>query len=325
MYGLMLARQRLALAAAAARPDGPRSSFGLLTKSFLVATFFNNFLPSNIGGDVVRVADTAPFAGSKTLATTVVLVDRLLGLIALLAVAAVARRSRRSAGVRSTGIGYIWLALVGVRGGLLFVPALSRTLLARLLTGRRRGRGGGDADPAAQSRRARSTRFARQPPTVWVAFAGALVVQVLLVAVLYLRRAQPGGAAPAAGRLGHRPGQPGGPDGAAVDQRLRRPRSGVRVLLHEPRLERQLGADALARQRGADHAVLVERRRRLPVPRTGSSGRGGRRTRNHVTRSRSSTSRATQGLSPDDRRDESIVESSTCDGWVTVFCKAMQF
>jgi len=29
-----------------------------LTGSFLVATFFNNFLPSNIGGDVIRIADT---------------------------------------------------------------------------------------------------------------------------------------------------------------------------------------------------------------------------------------------------------------------------
>src|SRR5687768_3524578 len=28
--------------------------FGRLTSSFLVATFFNNFLPSNIGGDVIR-------------------------------------------------------------------------------------------------------------------------------------------------------------------------------------------------------------------------------------------------------------------------------
>ena len=34
--------------------------FRSLTSSFLVATFFNNFLPSNIGGDVVRIADTPP-------------------------------------------------------------------------------------------------------------------------------------------------------------------------------------------------------------------------------------------------------------------------
>src|SRR5215213_5415896 len=47
-----------------------------LTESIWVSMFFNNFLPSNIGGDVVRIADTAPAAGSKTLATTVILVDR---------------------------------------------------------------------------------------------------------------------------------------------------------------------------------------------------------------------------------------------------------
>src|SRR5689334_12839683 len=59
-----------------------------LTESIWVSLFFNNFLPSNIGGDVVRIADTAPAAGSKTLATTVILVDRVLGLTALVLVAA---------------------------------------------------------------------------------------------------------------------------------------------------------------------------------------------------------------------------------------------
>ena len=51
------------------RAQGVHLPFRSLTSSFLVATFFNNFLPSNIGGDVVRVADTAPAAGSKTLPT----------------------------------------------------------------------------------------------------------------------------------------------------------------------------------------------------------------------------------------------------------------
>jgi len=49
----------------------PRPS---LLSSYLVAGFFNNFLPSNIGGDVVRIRDTARQAGSKTIATAVVLV-----------------------------------------------------------------------------------------------------------------------------------------------------------------------------------------------------------------------------------------------------------
>jgi uncharacterized protein (TIRG00374 family) len=60
-----------------------------LVRSYLVATFFNNFLPSNIGGDVIRIRDTAGAAGSKTLAATVVLVDRGIGLLGLVFVAAV--------------------------------------------------------------------------------------------------------------------------------------------------------------------------------------------------------------------------------------------
>jgi glycosyltransferase 2 family protein len=59
-----------------------------LLSSCLVANFFNNFLPSNIGGDVIRIRDTARPAGSKTLATTVILVDRGLGMMALVLVAA---------------------------------------------------------------------------------------------------------------------------------------------------------------------------------------------------------------------------------------------
>ncbi|MFN7978924.1 MAG: lysylphosphatidylglycerol synthase transmembrane domain-containing protein [Vicinamibacterales bacterium] len=52
-----------------------------LTESFWVALFFNNFPPSNIGGDVVRIADTSKLARSKTTATMVVLVDRHPGLV----------------------------------------------------------------------------------------------------------------------------------------------------------------------------------------------------------------------------------------------------
>jgi uncharacterized membrane protein YbhN (UPF0104 family) len=59
-----------------------------LFSSYLVALFFNNLLPSNIGGDVVRISDTAKVTRSKTLATTVVLLDRVMGVMALVLVAA---------------------------------------------------------------------------------------------------------------------------------------------------------------------------------------------------------------------------------------------
>jgi uncharacterized membrane protein YbhN (UPF0104 family) len=75
-WGLLLNAQRV--------PIAPRRLIG----SYLVALFFNNFLPSNIGGDVVRIGDTAKAARSKTLATTIVLVDRAMGLMGLVLVAA---------------------------------------------------------------------------------------------------------------------------------------------------------------------------------------------------------------------------------------------
>jgi uncharacterized membrane protein YbhN (UPF0104 family) len=82
-----------------------RLPYSTLTSSFLVATFFNNFLPSNIGGDVVRVADTAPAAGSKTLATTVVLLDRGLGLLGLVLIARTPTPNwRRSPGTASSNV-----------------------------------------------------------------------------------------------------------------------------------------------------------------------------------------------------------------------------
>jgi uncharacterized membrane protein YbhN (UPF0104 family) len=105
------------------RAQHVRLPFRTLTSSFLVATFFNNFLPSNIGGDVVRIADTAPAAGSKTLATTVVLMDRGIGLLGLVTVAAIGA----SAGERIGSLGpvhpaLLWLGLVG--GALVVAPAL---------------------------------------------------------------------------------------------------------------------------------------------------------------------------------------------------------
>jgi uncharacterized membrane protein YbhN (UPF0104 family) len=78
-----------------------------LLQSFLVANFFNNFLPSNIGGDVIRISDTAKPARSKTLATTVVLVDRGLGLLGLVLVAAL---GSTLAGSTHHPIGPIWPA-----------------------------------------------------------------------------------------------------------------------------------------------------------------------------------------------------------------------
>jgi hypothetical protein len=178
MYGLMLVvsawRWRLLL-----RVQTVDVSLVTLTKSFLVATFFNNFLPSNIGGDVVRVADTAPFAGSKTLATTVVLLDRILGLIALLAVAAVASALAAAVGVRLQGTGYVWLALLAI-AACLFVFLRSPETVSRVLRTIGEGRAA-TLQTRLQNLMGAIERFACQPGRLWQAFVGAIAVQGLLV------------------------------------------------------------------------------------------------------------------------------------------------
>lgn len=80
-----------------------------LLGSFLVALFFNNFLPSNIGGDVIRIRDTARTAQSKTLATMVVLADRVIGLIALVLVAALGATFASGLAHGSAPIWPLWL------------------------------------------------------------------------------------------------------------------------------------------------------------------------------------------------------------------------
>jgi uncharacterized protein (TIRG00374 family) len=67
---------------------GGQSSFGSLTQSYLVSAFFANFLPSNVGGDVVRVREAARAAGSHTASLTVAAMDRVVGFIALYFIAA---------------------------------------------------------------------------------------------------------------------------------------------------------------------------------------------------------------------------------------------
>jgi glycosyltransferase 2 family protein len=151
-----------------------------LTISCLVANFFNNFLPSNIGGDVVRIADTAGLTGSRTVATAVVLLDRALGLIALFAVAACGSMMLRHA---LPGTAYLWVLLVlGAVGAAIVVsrPALVPRLL-RPLTRLRKDwvteRLGRIEDMLA--------RVGSDRGRLLQAFCGALVVQ-LLVVLFYL-------------------------------------------------------------------------------------------------------------------------------------------
>jgi hypothetical protein len=104
-----------------------------LLSSYLVATFFNNFLPSNIGGDVVRVRDGSRLTGSTAASLAVVGIDRILGFGALYVLAAFAfvlggpvERELAGARVVLLGLAALFLALAYI----FFRPGTARGLLA---------------------------------------------------------------------------------------------------------------------------------------------------------------------------------------------------
>jgi hypothetical protein len=111
-WGLLLEAQHLHMSS--------RARLG----SFLVAAYFNNFLPSNIGGDVIRIRDSARIAGSKTLATTVVLMDRVLGLMALVFVAAVGATAVGRLHHTAAPIWPVWLWAGFLAGAAATTPAV---------------------------------------------------------------------------------------------------------------------------------------------------------------------------------------------------------
>jgi glycosyltransferase 2 family protein len=150
-----------------------------LWKSWLVALFFSNFLPSNIGGDVWRVADTAGAAGSKTLATTIVLVDRAIGLVALFIVAAIGAAGARWLGVFVPGVEWLW---VGVGAGMIAgVPFLVAPSLLTLLLAPLRATGHHWILERASRFEDAFARFRAKPLALAGAFAAALGVQVIIV------------------------------------------------------------------------------------------------------------------------------------------------
>jgi glycosyltransferase 2 family protein len=150
-----------------------------LTGSFLVATFFNNFLPSNIGGDVIRIADTARPAGSKTLAATVVLVDRGIGLLGLVLLAAVAGSVIGDGGASPVPARLLWAGFIGAT--LTAAPAVvAPAWVIRLLGPLRR------LNPEWVGARLDRLvgvldNFRRAPVALAGCFAGAVLVQVILV------------------------------------------------------------------------------------------------------------------------------------------------
>ena len=152
-----------------------------LLGTFLVSTYFNNFLPSNIGGDVVRIGDTARHTNSKTLATTVVLMDRILGLIALVFVAALGATAIGRLHHAAAPIWPVWLWAGFFAGAAATTPAVFAPVgfgkLLRPLT---------VFHPEWVGTRITTLtsalgRFGEAPAVLVSAFVGAILVQAALV------------------------------------------------------------------------------------------------------------------------------------------------
>ena len=152
-----------------------------LTASYLVATFFNNFLPSNIGGDIVRVRDSSRLTGSVATSVAVVGIDRILGFGALYLLAAVAFALappvvRGLAGARVVLLGLA--VLFGFLAYIFFRPGTARWIMAttRLSSIDWAREQFEVVQGAVHAYRARVG-------TIWLAGAASLVIQAL--AVLY--------------------------------------------------------------------------------------------------------------------------------------------
>jgi hypothetical protein len=104
----------------------------VLAKYLLVSFFFNMFLPTNIGGDIMRIVDTSRHSRESVKPTAVILVERGSGLLTLLGFMVVVLVLRLPVGF---DIGakspLLWLGVAYALGltallGFLAVPAVAR-------------------------------------------------------------------------------------------------------------------------------------------------------------------------------------------------------
>lgn len=147
---------------------GSSIRFSRLVELYLVGSFFNAFLPSGLGGDVVRAAEAAQDVDPSIAASTV-LIDRLTGLLALFLMA-LAVLPFRPAGFP---VRLAWIVgaicILGLAVGLVALDGrLLRAVIRRL-------------PPAIQSTgEGFLGRFARAIDDCgWKALGGALLVSIL--------------------------------------------------------------------------------------------------------------------------------------------------
>jgi len=94
------------------------ASLLFLVKSYLVGSFFNNLLPTRIGGDAVRIWDGSKLSRSMLKSFAIVLVERLTGILILLFFALGAAAFRIE---MAKNIPVIWVALILGGAGIILI------------------------------------------------------------------------------------------------------------------------------------------------------------------------------------------------------------
>jgi uncharacterized membrane protein YbhN (UPF0104 family) len=117
------------------RAQGGDAPLSFLLQSLMVGIFFNNLLPSTVGGDAVRAWDTARAGVDRATAVAVVIVDRFVGLLALMLFAAVGLPLAGRLAAQMPQLA-VWVAAgaaaMGLAAALLFLPSQRLpTLLSR--------------------------------------------------------------------------------------------------------------------------------------------------------------------------------------------------
>jgi len=126
-FGLLFSAYRWQILA---RAQGDRMTLGYLTKSYIVGKFFNTFLPTSFGGDVVRIWDGSKHSSSVVKSSAIVVVERMTGIIVLFLFAVGASLARLEMAGK---IPVIWAAqILGLAGlaaiAVFFLPAVGRAL-----------------------------------------------------------------------------------------------------------------------------------------------------------------------------------------------------
>jgi uncharacterized protein (TIRG00374 family) len=156
---------------------------GVLLRSYLVGTFFNQLLPTTVGGDVVRVFDTARYTGAREAAFLAVLIERLTGVLALgvLALLGLGVSLGRVGGAGLTAMVAAMILLTAIPTWLVWSPRLLGPAL-----GLARRRGGARVQGLVDRGEQALALFGKARGSLLAALALGFLLQILVVAHFYL-------------------------------------------------------------------------------------------------------------------------------------------